>query len=195
MADTKKRESSVISVKRTKGDDGREFLSFKLHGQPEKDQQHVPVLDEIKFYPESCSEVVRQHAQWHGFEQRLRDRAAKPCDPKTGKSASGAEKFKAIRELADFYASGTEQWNLNRGPQGPREPGDDVQMLKAALGIVKQGKTAEQIHEFVSKLTKPQVTALLAKAEVKEAVELIRAQQAEELAAQGVDTDKLLEDF
>lgn len=52
----------------------------------------------------------------HGFEQKLRDRAAIERDPNTGKSASPQDKFDAVQMLADHLMNGG-AWNMKAGPR------------------------------------------------------------------------------
>ena len=193
----KKRAGAVISVKREKSGEGKEYLSFKLHAEGEADKLGgTPVVEELRFDPSLCSAKVRKHAEWHGWEQRLRDAAAKPRDLKTGKSAKPEEKFAAIRKLAEWYLSGAEQWNLNRGPGGgaQQRAGDDKQMLKAALGeylpTVGKVRTVEQIHEAVEKMEKAEVSSLLANAKIAAIVLRLREEKAMELE---IDAEELLE--
>ena len=201
----RKRAGAVISVKRVLSDGSgplaRPYLSFKLHGAGLGDGAGVdtPVLDELKFDPQLCDESVRKFAEWHGWEQRLRDAAAKPRDEKTGKSASPAEKFAAIRKLAEHYLSGAKEWNLRTGPSaGAGRAGEslasDKQLLKQALSIylptVGKERTAEQIHFSVEKMDKGQISALLAQKEVAEIVLRLREERAVELE---IDAEELLE--
>lgn len=51
----------------------------------------------------------------HGFKQRLVDNAALGRDKTTGASASPQEKWDAINQIRDHYASGSPDWNLRRG--------------------------------------------------------------------------------
>ncbi len=198
MSGTGKRTGVVISVKRVTESAGlpleRPYLSFKLHGTPQEGVTDVPVLDEIKFDPSLVNENLRKFAEWHGWEQRLRDAAAKPCDKKTGKSASPQEKFAAIRRLAEHYLNGAESWNLKTGPGVGGAVSDDKQMLKAALAeylpSVGKERTAEQIHEAVEGMKKPEISALLANAKIAAIVLRLREEKAAEME---VDGDELLE--
>lgn len=196
MATEKKRAGVVISVKRERNEElGTEWLSFKLHGEPTgEDGKDVPVLDEIRFEPTKASSECRAYAEWHGWEQRLRDAAAKPCDKKTGKSASPKEKFAAIRRLADYYLGGAVQWNLATRVAGVAQQSDDKQMLKAALAeylpSVGKNRTPEQIHAAVEEMNKGQVSALLANEKIAEIVLRLREEKAVEME---VDAEELLD--
>lgn len=65
----------------------------------------------VTFDPTKASEKVKAHAMFHGFKQRLADAAAMSRNTDTGKAATPTEKEAAIRELADFYMTGTEDWS------------------------------------------------------------------------------------
>ena len=196
MTTEKKRAGSVISVKKVliAGTTDQFKLQIKLHGTPSGDGEMVPVLEELNFDPALCSAECRKFAEYHGWEQRLRDAAAKPVDQKTGKAASPREKFAAIKKLADFYLSGTKEWNLRSGAApGPRES-DDKQMLKAALGeyfpTVNKERTPEQIHIAVEAMDKGKVSALLAQPDIAAIVLKLREEKAVEME---VDAEELLE--
>lgn len=76
-------------------------------------------------------------ATLHGFVQKVSDRAAKKCDPKTGKPAPVGEKFQAMRTLVEHLNSGSADWSLRAVAQ-PRvdwEVEDLVQAMKD-LGYV-----------------------------------------------------------
>lgn len=67
---------------------------------------------------ERLSRTVQDTAMVYGLTQRLADKAA---IPKTeGKAASAQEKYEAIKRLAEHYLSGTDEWEMSRGPIGPR---------------------------------------------------------------------------
>lgn len=196
MSGTGKRTGVVISVKKVLANaEHGAYLSFKLHGVAGEGQVDVPVIEELKFNPELVDGELRKAAEWHGWEQRLRDAAAKPRDVKTGKSATPAEKFNAIKKLAEHYLSGGKEWNLRTGPQaGVVQRNEDKQLLKAALAeylpAVGKDRTAEQIHLSVEKMDKGQVSALLGQKEIAEIVLKLREEKAEELE---IDAEELLE--
>lgn len=69
----------------------------------------------IMFDRTKCSTSVRDQAEREGFVKRLINRAAISRDTETGKSASPETKFNAVKSLADFYETGTEDWSM-KGP-------------------------------------------------------------------------------
>ena len=72
-------------------------------------------------------------AMCHGFEQRLRDRAAISADTKTGKSASAQDKFDRIKSLVDHYHNGGD-WEM-RGTGGGKKA--EVEWILEALASIK----------------------------------------------------------
>lgn len=93
-------------------------------------------------------------ATLHGFVQKVSDRAAKKCDPKTGKPAPVGEKFLAMKTLVEHLNSGSADWSLRAVAQ-PRvdwEVEDLVQAMKdlgyvgsdAAEGKIRGWKPAER---------------------------------------------------
>lgn len=79
----------------------------------------------------------------HGFEQKLRDRAAIERDDKTGKSASPETKFEAIKTLADHLANGG-QWAMKGG--GPR-PLDRAALYQAvAVARKRDARDVESLY-------------------------------------------------
>jgi hypothetical protein len=53
--------------------------------------------------------ATSEHAMYHGYEQKVRDAAAIPRDPTTGKSASPQEKFEAMERVVLDLHNGV--WN------------------------------------------------------------------------------------
>lgn len=72
-----------------------------------------------------------KNAIMHGMIQKLMDRAALGRDQKTGQSATPAEKFAAIKELADHLANGG-AWKMKGG--GPR-PLDRTALYLAVASV------------------------------------------------------------
>lgn len=141
----------------------------------------------------ALSETVRQRALEHGMVQRISDAAAIPRDTKTGKSATPQEKYLAMAELVEHYASGAVEWNRKSSgrERGPREL-TGSQLLRAALLLWQPEKGEEKIKEFVKGLKQSQIAALLASAELKQMVEWAREAELEKLTTEVVDAEELL---
>jgi hypothetical protein len=87
-----------------------------------------------------------KNAIGHGMVQKLMDRAAIGRDQKTGKSATPAEKFEAIKALADHLANGGE-WRMKGG--GPRPL--DRTALYLAVAVVRGVAAAKVESAYRSK--------------------------------------------
>jgi hypothetical protein len=68
-------------------------------------------LELRKIHPDNAARAVL-----HGLVQKVSDRAAKKCDPKTGKPAPVGEKFAAMKTLVDHLNSGSADWSLRAAP-------------------------------------------------------------------------------
>jgi len=66
----------------------------------------------VVFDRTAASTKCRDEAERQGWYKRLINAAAISRDEETGKSATPAEKFDAVKALADHYATGTEAWHL-----------------------------------------------------------------------------------
>lgn len=97
----------------------------------------------IVFDMDKVSPVLIERAAMHGFEQRLRDRAAIGRDTKTGASASPADKFARIKSLADHYATDDATWEM-RGEGGVRRKEADyiIEALAQVQGVDVETITA-----------------------------------------------------
>lgn len=139
----------------------------------------------------AISEANRTRAMLHGMVQRISDAAAISRDSETGKSASPQEKYDSMASLVDHYLTGTDEWSLKRESTAGRQSTtglSGVSLLRAALAIQKPSLSPEKILEWTKKLTQKEVLALLASKELKEAVELARA-DAETRALEGLDVN------
>jgi hypothetical protein len=58
------------------------------------------------FDPSKCTEETEASALVHGYVQKISDKAAIQRDPKTGRSATPGDKFKRMKELADWLQGG-----------------------------------------------------------------------------------------
>ena len=76
------------------------------------------------------------YATLHGFKQRIDDARALSRDEVTGKSATPAEKFAAMRDLVEWYEAGN-GWARVRGPATPRADYDPDHL--GALVAVRGG--------------------------------------------------------
>lgn len=139
----------------------------------------------------TLSEANRNRALLHGITQRISDRAAMARNTTTGKAASPADKFQAMKSLADHYTSGAADWSPARADGAT---GLDSIMLAAVVEAT--GKTHEEIRVMIQTQStakgvtpKAFLAALAGSKLVAPIVARIRGEQA------GVDGDELLADM
>jgi hypothetical protein len=103
----KKRANAVVTTK-IEG----EVMTFEVLGAG------TLTLDLSKLHQD-----IARRAVAHGMKQRISDAAAIPCDRETGRPATPAEKFTAMKELVEHYMSGSGEWNRARaaGAGGGRD--------------------------------------------------------------------------
>ena len=99
---------------------------------------------EVVFDMDAVAAPLIERAAMHGFEQRLRDRAAIARDTKSGASASPAEKFARIKELADHYAAGGE-WEMRGGGAGRKSEADWIIEALAAVKACDVGEMRDRV--------------------------------------------------
>ena len=118
----------------------------------------------------------------HGLKQKLVDAAAISRNPDTGRSATVADKYAAVREVYDRLLSG--EWNKTRETGAGGSGG----LLFRALCITYPAKTPEAIREYLAKRTAEEKTALR-----KKFAELIATLKAP--ADDGTDVDAMLDEL
>lgn len=79
----------------------------------------------------SLSQSVRDAAMGYGMEVRLTRAAAMEANEKTGRPASPAEKYAAIKKLAEHYAAGSESWTMASGPRDGWMNSDNLALAEA----------------------------------------------------------------
>lgn len=130
------------------------------------------------------SQANLDRATFHGFKQRIPDAAAIARDETTGKSATPAEKYAAMKRLVEHYNSGAEGWTLNQ-----REPGEGT-LLFQALMRQKPERDETATREFVTGLSRSKRDAMLNSPQLREIVSEIRAESGRE-----VDCDELFSEL
>ena len=91
---------------------------------------HVVGAGSFKFDPAACTDEVERMAALHGYVQKISDKAAIGRDAKTGKSATPAEKFAAMKAMAEHLQGGG-AWSTRQA-----RPGLNRQALWTALSNV-----------------------------------------------------------
>ena len=137
----------------------------------------------VTLHLERVSQANLDRATFHGFKQRISDAAALSRDETSGKPASPGEKLAAMRELVEFYESGSADWSRRRTP-GQSQIG----LLWRAVCELKPEKSPDSIRESLAALKAEEIRALTVNPKVKAIMDRILSEN-----AKGVDTDSLLE--
>lgn len=93
---TKPKRNSVITTRVEAG-----VLTFTVLG-----------IGELRFDPTKAHRSMRDHAEVHGWFQRIPDAAALSKDVDTGMPAGRQIKYDKMRAVIAHYESGADQWNL-----------------------------------------------------------------------------------
>ena len=101
-----------------------------------------------------CGETVVQRAAFHGFEQKVRDAGAIPRDTNTGRSATPAEKFAAMKKVVENLHAG--EWNVRASSVRPL----DRASLFAAIATVR-GFAPEKVYAKLQQLADEVLRAFL----------------------------------
>jgi len=176
--ETKRKSNSVVTSQQT--DDGRLVITVLGAG-------------EVEFNPALVHADNRAHAEVHGWIQRLSDRAAMSRNPETGKPATPAEKFNAIKALAEYYMTGAAEWALSGGGGGGKSL--TVEAIARVKGVAYDAAQT-LIEQFAETKHGGDVKAALAflrsGKRVMEAMEAIRRERA---AAPRIDADKAVDEL
>jgi len=124
--------------------------------------------------------TIREHAILHGLKQKIVDAAAMP------NGATIAEKFAAMKEVADRLTSDDPSWN--KGNSGGS--GVSGGLLFRALIRLYPTKTPDAIRAYLDKLDKAKQAALRGTSAIAAMIETIKS---EAIKTAGIDTEGLLE--
>ena len=126
---------------------------------------------------------VQQYAMMHGLKQKLVDAAAISRNPETGRAATVADKYQAVKTVFDRLLAG--QWNAVR--EGGGATGG--LLLQALCRMYAGRKTADELKAFLADKSDAEKTALRKNPRVAQIIEDIRAETGK---AASIDTDELL---
>lgn len=136
----------------------------------------------LEITPGQLSADMRAHATIHGLKQKLVDAAAISRNTETGRAASVADKYDAVKEVYDRLLSG--EWNKRREGGASASGG----LLFRALCRMYDGKkTPDDIKAFLDAKTDAEKAALRKNSKVAAIIEEIRAESAKGDAATGED--------
>ena len=131
---------------------------------------------------------IREAAMMHGLKQKLVDAAAIGCNPDTGRSATIADKYEAVREVFDRITGPNPTWNKVRGGESSGLGGNSL-LLRALVRIT--GKSRDVLTTFLESKTKEERTALRKQSRIAAVILEIQAEE----AAKTVDTDGMLDEL
>lgn len=129
------------------------------------------------------SEIINM-ATLHGLKQKIVDAAAIARNPDTGRSASVADKYAAMKEVFDRLLSG--EWNKARGDGATGAGG----LLFRALCIMYPAKDPADLRGFLDGKTKAEQAALRKNPKITAIIDTLREEEATD-----VDTDSMLDEL
>lgn len=144
----------------------------------------VAGFDSLVVQLRDLSDAMIEQAALHGLKQKIVDAAALSRNPDTGRSATAADKYNAMREVFQRVLAG--DWNKARG-DGTGSGG----LLFAALCRLYTVKTPEDIRAFLEGKTAAEQAALRKNPKVAAVIETIKAERAKD-APDDADTDDML---
>ena len=169
MSDNIQKKDIEASVE----NDGTLVLTFR-HGEV------------LRLHPETLNPEIQRAAMLHGLKQKLVDAAAISRDTATGRAATIATKYDAVREIFDRItgASGWPAWNKPRAGGGGGQGG----LLARAIARYKS-VPVEAAKSYLDRLTDAQKQALRVDPRIATIINQLRAESAKPA---GIDTDALL---
>ena len=158
-------------IEATVEDNGTLVLTFR-HGEV------------LRVHPESLAPEIQRAAMIHGLKQKLVDAAAISRDTATGRAATIATKYDAVREIFDRITGETPSWNKPRAGGAGGQGG----LLARAIARYKSVPT-EAAKAYLERLTDAQKQALRVDPRIATIINELRAESAKPA---GIDTDALL---
>ena len=131
------------------------------------------------------SDQIRSDAIMHGLKQKLVDAAAIARNPDTGKSATIADKFNAVKDIFDRITSENGTWNKVRGDGSGN--GSSGLLVRALMQL--NSNTRVEIETWLEPKTKEQKAALRINPKVAAIITAIQS------ANSAIDSDELLDDL
>ena len=160
-------------IEATVTDDGALLLEFR-HGET------------LRIHPESLAPEIQRAAMLHGLKQKLVDAAAISRDTATGRAATIATKFSAVKEIFDRITHATTpSWNKSRAGGGGGQGG----LLARAIARFKS-VPVEAAKAYLDRLTDAQKQALRVDPRIATIINELRAESAKPA---GIDADALLD--
>ena len=152
-------------------DNGTLVLAFR-HGET------------LRVHPESLAPEIQRAAMLHGLKQKLVDAAAISRDTATGRAATIATKYDAVREIFDRITGENPSWNKPRAGGAGGQGG----LLARAIARFKS-VPVEAAKAYLDRLTDAQKQALRVDPRIAAIINELRMESAKPA---GIDTDALL---
>ena len=130
------------------------------------------------------SDAMLEQAALHGLKQKIVDAAALSRNPDTGRSATAADTYNAMKEVFERVLAG--EWNKTRG-DGTGAGG----LLFTALCRLYSAKTAEEIRAFLDGKTAAEQAALRKNPKIAAVIETIKAERVQD-SPDDTDTEGML---
>ena len=158
-------------IEATVENDGTLVLTFR-HGEV------------LRLRPDSLAPEIQRAAMIHGVKQKLLDAAAISRDTTTGRAATIATKYEAVREIFDRITGENPSWNKPRAGGAGGQGG----LLARAIARYKN-VPVEAAKAYLDRLTDAQKQALRVDPRIATIINELRAESAKPA---GIDTDALL---
>ena len=109
-------------------------------------------LDPITFDSTKVSDKLRERAEIHGFEQRIRDNAAISKSEKNNFTVTEQMRRDAILEMVMHLEAGGVEWNLKAGTRAaPQNP--TILKIAAKRGISYVEAEAKLAEQFLAEMS------------------------------------------
>lgn len=145
-------------------------------------------FDSLVVQLRDISDAMIEQAALHGLKQKIVDAAALSRNPDTGRSATAADKYNAMKEVLDRIMAG--EWNKTRGDGSGTGAGG---LLFAALCRIYANKDAAEIRAFLDGKTAAEQAALRKNPKVAGVIETIKAERAKDAPDEAGTDDMLAE--
>lgn len=173
--ETKRKSNSVVTVQQTETG-----LTFSVIGAGEF------VLDMDKLHPD-----ILKRAAFHGMKQRISDAAAMSRNPDNGQPATPADKYAAMRALAEHYMTGTPEWS-RRGEGGGGAKSITIEAI-ARVQSVDYATAEDAVTRLaVRKFANDRAAALRELSKSPKVQSAIAAIRAERIPKTNINADALL---
>lgn len=139
---------------------------------------------ELSMHPATLAPSIIEAATLHGLKQKLVDAAAIARNPDTGRSATIADKYDAVKEVFDRITQPNGTWNKIRGDG----TGNTSGLLVRAIMQLKN-LSREKVEAFLGTKSKEEKAELTKNPKIAAIIVTLRA------VNPAIDTDAMLDDL